>query len=53
MITYTAQPASAAQDALDFLASWATTLDQAETAQAPTKRDPREPASRMKPRETP
>jgi transcriptional regulator with XRE-family HTH domain len=35
MITYTAQPASAAQDALDFLASWATTLDQAETAQAP------------------
>ena len=35
MITYTARPASAAQDALDFLASWATTLDQAETAQAP------------------
>jgi hypothetical protein len=28
-------PASAAQDALDFLAGWATTLDQAETAQAP------------------
>jgi hypothetical protein len=28
-------PASTAQDALDFLASWATTLDQAETAQAP------------------
>ena len=53
MITYTAQPASAAQDALDFLASWATTLDQAETARPPTKRDPREPASRMKPRETP
>ena len=38
MITYTAQPASASQDALDFLASWAASLDQpaqAETAQAP------------------
>ena len=38
MITYTAQPASASQDALDFLASWAATLDQparTKTAQAP------------------
>ena len=38
MITYTAEPASASQDALAFLASWAATLDQpdqAETAQAP------------------
>jgi transcriptional regulator with XRE-family HTH domain len=38
MITYTAEPASASQDALDFLASWAATLDQpapAKTAQAP------------------
>jgi transcriptional regulator with XRE-family HTH domain len=38
MITYTAEPASASQDALDFLASWAATLDQPdlpETAQAP------------------
>ena len=35
MITYTAEPGSATQDALDFLASWAATLDQSETAQAP------------------
>jgi transcriptional regulator with XRE-family HTH domain len=35
MITYTAEPASASQEALDFLASWAATLDQAETDQAP------------------
>ena len=35
MITYTAEPGSASQDALDFLASWAATLDQPETAQAP------------------
>jgi transcriptional regulator with XRE-family HTH domain len=35
MITYTAQPGSASQEALDFLASWAATLDQPETAQAP------------------
>jgi hypothetical protein len=36
--TYTAEPASASQEALDFLASWAATLgqpDQAATAQAP------------------
>ena len=36
MITYTAQPASASQDALAFLASWAATLHQpaqAETVQ--------------------
>jgi transcriptional regulator with XRE-family HTH domain len=38
MITYTAQPGSPSQDALDFLASWAATLerlDQPATAQAP------------------
>jgi transcriptional regulator with XRE-family HTH domain len=38
MITYTAEPGSASQEALDFLASWAATLDQLdqpETAQAP------------------
>jgi hypothetical protein len=38
MITYTAEPGSASQEALDFLASWAATLDQVgqpETAQAP------------------
>jgi transcriptional regulator with XRE-family HTH domain len=38
MITYTAQPASASQQALDFLASWAATLDrlgESATAQAP------------------
>jgi hypothetical protein len=35
MITYTAQPASASQQALAFLASWAATLDQPDTAQAP------------------
>ena len=35
IITYTAEPASASQDALDFLASWAATVDPAETAQAP------------------
>jgi transcriptional regulator with XRE-family HTH domain len=35
MITYTAEPGSATQDALDFLASWAATLDQSATAQAP------------------
>ncbi|MFL5880976.1 MAG: helix-turn-helix domain-containing protein [Actinomycetota bacterium] len=35
MITYTAEPGSASQDALDFLASWAATVDQAETAEAP------------------
>jgi len=35
MITYTAEPGSASQEALDFLASWAATLDQPETAQAP------------------
>ena len=35
MITYTAEPGSATQDVLDFLASWAATLDQSETAQAP------------------
>jgi transcriptional regulator with XRE-family HTH domain len=35
MITYTAEPGSASHDALDFLASWAATVDQAETAQAP------------------
>jgi transcriptional regulator with XRE-family HTH domain len=35
MITYTAEPGSAAQDGLDFLASWPATLGQPETAQAP------------------
>jgi MmyB-like transcription regulator ligand binding domain len=38
MITYTAEPGAASQAALDFLASWAATLDQPdqpETAQAP------------------
>jgi hypothetical protein len=38
VITYTAEPGSASQQALDFLASWAATLDQLdqpETAQAP------------------
>jgi MmyB-like transcription regulator ligand binding domain/Helix-turn-helix domain len=35
MITYTAEPGSASQDALDFLASWAATPGQPETAQAP------------------
>jgi transcriptional regulator with XRE-family HTH domain len=35
MVTYTAEPGSASQDALDFLASWAATVDQAETAEAP------------------
>jgi transcriptional regulator with XRE-family HTH domain len=35
MITYTAEPASASQEALDFLASWTATVDPAETAQAP------------------
>ena len=37
MITYTAEPGSTSQEALDFLASWAATLDQLgqpETAQA-------------------
>jgi MmyB-like transcription regulator ligand binding domain len=28
MITYTAEPGPASQDALDFLASWAATLDR-------------------------
>jgi transcriptional regulator with XRE-family HTH domain len=41
MITYTAEPASASQDALDFLASWAATLSRTETAQAPTNPDRR------------
>jgi transcriptional regulator with XRE-family HTH domain len=38
MITYTAEPGTASQAGLDFLASWAATLDQLdqpETAQAP------------------
>jgi transcriptional regulator with XRE-family HTH domain len=38
MITYTAEPGSTSQEALDFLASWAATLDQLgqpETAQVP------------------
>lgn len=38
MITYTAEPGSASQEALDFLASWAATLDQLDqpvTAEAP------------------
>jgi hypothetical protein len=38
IITYTAEPGSASREALDFLASWAATLDQfdqPETAQAP------------------
>jgi transcriptional regulator with XRE-family HTH domain len=38
MITYTAEPGTASQAGLDFLASWAATLnqlDQPETAQAP------------------
>jgi transcriptional regulator with XRE-family HTH domain len=33
---YTAEPGSASEDALNLLASWAATLDQAETAQAKT-----------------
>ncbi len=33
---YTAEPGSASEDALNLLASWAATLDQAETAQATT-----------------
>jgi len=33
---YTAEPGSASEDALNLLASWAATLDQAETAQAET-----------------
>lgn len=32
LITYTAEAGSTSQDALDLLASWAATLDQAETA---------------------
>ncbi len=32
LITYTAEPGSTSQDALNLLASWAATLDQAETA---------------------
>jgi transcriptional regulator with XRE-family HTH domain len=38
MITYTAEPGSASQDALDFLASWSASLDrlgESATAQAP------------------
>ena len=31
---YTAEPGSPSEDALNLLASWAATLDQAETAQA-------------------
>jgi len=37
IITYTAEPGSASQDALDFLASWAAVLDQPETAQTPNE----------------
>jgi transcriptional regulator with XRE-family HTH domain len=33
LITYTAEPGSASQDALNLLASWSATLDQAEPAQ--------------------
>jgi quercetin dioxygenase-like cupin family protein len=43
MITYTAEPRSASQDALDFLASWAATLDQPDqpaTAQGPDEASP-------------
>jgi transcriptional regulator with XRE-family HTH domain len=35
MAVYTAEPGSASQDGLKLLASWAATLDQAETVQAP------------------
>ena len=53
MITYTAEPGSASQEALDFLASWAATRDRRRRPRPPTKRDPREPASHTSPRETP
>jgi hypothetical protein len=35
IITYTAEPGAASQEALDFLASWAATLGQPARAQAP------------------
>jgi hypothetical protein len=35
MVVYGAEPGSASQDGLHLLASWAATLDQAATAQAP------------------
>jgi hypothetical protein len=35
LVVYGAEPGSASQDGLKLLASWAATLDQAETVQAP------------------
>jgi transcriptional regulator with XRE-family HTH domain len=44
LVVYTAEPASPSQDALDLLASWAATLDQAdETAVAEATHDTGEP----------
>ena len=34
ILTYTAEPGSKSDEALNLLASWAATLDQAETAPA-------------------
>ena len=41
ILTYTAEPGSKSEEALKLLASWAATLDQAETADAMGERDSR------------
>jgi transcriptional regulator with XRE-family HTH domain len=41
ILTYTAEPGSKSEEALNLLGSWAATLDQAETADAMDERDSR------------
>jgi hypothetical protein len=41
MLTYTAEPGSKSEEALNLLGSWAATLEQAETDDAMDERDSR------------
>jgi MmyB-like transcription regulator ligand binding domain len=46
LLTYTAEPGSPSQDALNLLASWAATTDDSEQAAATNDPEPAEPVER-------
>jgi hypothetical protein len=49
LLTYTAEPGSPSQPALRFLASWATSPDQAVTSESASENHPPEPTSAARP----
>jgi hypothetical protein len=46
LLTYTAEPGSSSQDALNLLASWAATTDDFEQAATTNDPEPAEPVER-------